>query len=102
MLNKLWTFLGLSAKETKIITYTKGYRVSDMMYNLKGLHESVFGAILQRKHILSTKIGLIYHIGRIPLRRKDWPMNINCKLNAAKEYREWQLAFIKQLILWAN
>ena len=25
-------------------------------------------------------------------------MNINCKLNAAKEYREWQLAFIKQLI----
>ena len=29
----------------------------------------------------------------------DWPVNIKCKLNAAKEFREWQLAFIKQLIL---
>ena len=25
----------------------------------------------------------------------DWPMNINCELHAAKEFREWQTAFIK-------
>ena len=86
MLNKLSTFLGLSAKST---IYTKGYRVSDiMMYDRKGsLQGSVRLSDLQRKHILNTQIGLICHI------------RINCKLNAAKELREWQLAFIKQLIL---
>ena len=73
MLNKLSTFLGLSAKETKSTTYTNGYRVSDiMMYDLKGsLQGSVCLSDLQRKHILNTKIGLICHIRRIPLRRKD-------------------------------
>ena len=87
MLNKLSTFLGLSAQST---TYTKGYRVSDiMMYDLKGsLQGSVCLSDLQRKHILNTKIDLICHIRRIPLRRKDWPININCKLNVAKEFRE--------------
>ena len=101
MLNKLSTFPGLSAKKKKkSIAYSKGYWVSDiMMYDLKGsLQGSACLSDLQRKHILNTKIGLISHIRRIPLRRKDWPVNINCKLNAAKEFREWQLAFIKQLI----
>ena len=43
MLNKLSTFLGLSAKRNKRIAYTKGYWVSDIMiYDLKGsLHGSV-------------------------------------------------------------
>ena len=66
MLNKLSTFLGLSAKETKSTTYTNGYRVSDiMMYDLKGsLQGSVCLSDLQRKHILKTKIGLICHMRR--------------------------------------
>ena len=33
-------------------------------------------------------------MGRIPFRRKGWTMNINCELDAVKEFREWQPTFI--------
>ena len=56
------------------------------MHNLKGSLPAHNG--LERQHILKTKIGLIYHLGRIPYRRNDRPINVNCELGAAKEFRE--------------
>ena len=45
------------------------------------------GPILQRRHILNTKTGLINHLGRI-LKDADCPIDINCELGAAKRFRE--------------
>ena len=71
-----------------------------MMYNLNGSLHARFAVLFSNGNIiiLNTKIGLIYNLGRIPLRRKDWLTNINCELDAANESLEWQLAFIKHII----
>ena len=62
-----------------------------LAHNLKALLTCLtfIAQILQRKHILNTKIGLIYHLGGILFRRKGWPMNMNCKMDAAKDFREY-------------
>ena len=71
-----------------------------MMYNLNGSLHARFAVLFSNGNIiiLNTKIGLIYNLGRIPLRRKDWLTNINCELDAANESLEWQPAFIKHII----
>ena len=71
-----------------------------MMYNLNGSLHTRFAVLFSNGNIiiLNTKIGLIYNLGRIPLRRKDWLTNINCELDAANESLEWQPAFIKHII----
>ena len=62
-----------------------------LAHNLKALLTCLtfIAQILQRKHILNTKIGLIYHLGGILFRRKGWPMSMNCKMDAAKDFREY-------------
>ena len=85
-----WAF---SPQETASITYSKGYWVLNIvMHNLKGSLPAHNG--LERQHILNTKIGLIYHLGRNPYRRNDRPIKVNRELGAAKEFREWQQAFM--------
>ena len=71
-----------------------------MMYNLNGSLHARFAVLFSNGNIiiLNTKIGLIYNLGRIPLRRKDWLTNINCELDAANESLEWQPAFLKHII----
>ena len=71
-----------------------------MMYNLNGSLHARFAVLFSNGNIiiLNTKIGLIYNLGRIPLRRKNWLTNINCELDAANESLKWQPAFIKHII----
>ena len=61
------------------------------MYNLKDrfTRNGKSGPIsTKKKTILNTKIGLICRVGRIAYRRKDWLRNVNCELDAAKEFLE--------------
>ena len=61
-----------------------------MMCNPKGsLHRNEFVClILQRNHILNTKMGLTHDMDRIPLRREDLPINIDFEQDAAKKFRK--------------
>ena len=58
--------------------YSYCYWVSDIMIKCS-LHVTVCRSNIAKKTYsrLNTKIGLICHLGRILLRRKDWPININ-------------------------
>ena len=93
MLNKLSAFniMFLRQKKTNKQTNTKGHWVLDVMMFLiqtTFTRNEFVGPILQRNHILNKKMGLNHHMGRIPLKRKDWPINIDFEQEANKEFRK--------------
>ena len=78
MLNKSLTFLFGRKNKKKYHLYSYCYWVSDIVIKCS-LHLTVCRSNIAKKTYsrLNTKIGLIYHLGRIPLRQKDWLININ-------------------------